>query len=140
MVAPAPIENALKTSPFILNAAVVGDRRRFIAALIIPNFIAVENKAHKEGITFRSPADLAAHPWVHRLIEGEIARLTGKLAQYETIKRFAVLDHDFTFDRGELTYTLKLKRRVIEQRYAEIIEDLYSKSPPMGETAEPARP
>ena len=133
-MAPAPIENALKTSPFILNAAVVGDKRRFIAALIVPNFTSIGSHARDNGITLASSAELAAHPWVHELIAAEIARLTANLAQYETIKRFALLDHDFTFDGGEFTYTLKLKRRVIEQRYAEIIARLYaepaSKTPP----------
>ena len=61
-------------------------------------------------------------PWVHKLIESEIARLTANLAQYETIKRFALLERDFTFDGGELTYTLKLKRRVIEEHYASVID------------------
>ena len=137
LVAPAPIENALKTSPYILNAAVVGDKRRFIAALIVPNFTSIEARARENGITFASPAELAAHPWVHELIAAEVARLTANLAQYETIKRFALLDHDFTFDGGELTYTLKLKRRVIEQRYAEIIERLYAE--PVSEIAPPSR-
>ncbi len=137
LVAPAPIENALKTSPYILNAAVVGDKRRFIAALIVPNFTSVEARARENGVTFASPAELAAHPWVHELLAAEIARLTANLAQYETIKRFALLDHDFTFDGGELTYTLKLKRRVIEQRYAEIIARLYAD--PASEVA-PAAP
>jgi long-chain acyl-CoA synthetase len=67
---------------------------------------------------------------VHELIEKEIARLTPSLAQYEAVKRFALLDRDFTFDGGELTYTLKLKRREIERRYAEIIEDLYAEASP----------
>ena len=137
LVAPAPIENALKTSPYILNAAVVGDKRRFIAALIVPNFTSIEARARENGITFASPAELAAHPWAHELIAAEIARLTANLAQYETIKRFALLDHDFTFDGGELTYTLKLKRRVIEQCYAEIIERLYAE--PVSEIAPPSR-
>jgi long-chain acyl-CoA synthetase len=67
---------------------------------------------------------------VRELIEKEIARLTSNLAQYETIKRFALLDRDFTFDGGELTYTLKLKRREIEKRYAEVIEQLYAEPSP----------
>ncbi len=130
LVAPAPIENALKTSPYIQNAALVGDKRRFIAALIVPNFTAVEARAQKEGVTFASRADLLAHLWTHRLIESEIARLTASLAQYETIKRFALLECDFTFDGGELTYTLKLKRRVIEKQYADVIEGLYAEPSP----------
>ena len=62
------------------------------------------------------------------MIGGEVARINAKLAQYETIKRFALLDHDFTFDGGQLTFTLKLKRRVIEERYAKIIEGLYAET------------
>ena len=126
LVAPAPIENLLKTSPYILNAVLLGDRRRFIAALIVPNFANVEALAGKTGLALGSPADMAANPWAHKLIESEIARLCSNLAQYETIKRFALLDHDLSFDNGELTYTLKLKRRVIEEHYAGIIQSLYA--------------
>ncbi len=125
-MAPQPIENSLKSSPYILNAAVVGDRRKFVAALIVPHFAHVEALAGENGLKFSSPAELAAHPWVHELIDREIERLTAHLAQYETIKRFALLDHDFTFDTGELTYTMKLKRRVIEERYHDVIERLYA--------------
>lgn len=125
-VAPQPIENLLKTSPYILNAAVLGDRRKFVVALIVPHFANVANKARERGLWFESNAKLAADPWVHRLIAGEIQRLTSHLAQYETIKRFAVLDDDFTFDNGSLTYTMKLKRRVVEERYRDVIEQLYA--------------
>jgi long-chain acyl-CoA synthetase len=125
-VAPQPIENALKTSPYILNAMVVGDKRKFIAALIVPNAATVAARAADQGIKFASNAELAAHPWVHALIESEVKRLTVYLAQYETIKRFALLPEDFTFDNGSLTFTLKLKRRVVEQQYASVIESLYA--------------
>jgi long-chain acyl-CoA synthetase len=125
-VAPQPIENALKTSPFILNAAVIGDRRKFIVALLVPNATTVSAKAAEQGIKFTSKAEIVAHPWVRALIDSEVKRLTANLAQYETIKRFALLPEDFTFDNGTLTYTLKLKRRVVEQQYREVIEQLYS--------------
>ncbi len=125
-VAPQPIENALKTSPYILNAMVVGDKRKFIVALIVPNAATVAAKAADQGIKFASNAGLAAHPWVHSLIDSEVKRLTVHLAQYETIKRFALLPEDFTFDAGTLTFTLKLKRRVVEQQYAGVIESLYA--------------
>ncbi len=125
-VAPQPIENRLKTSPLILNAAVVGDRRKFVAALIVPNFPNLEAEARQARIEFSSPAQLAAHPWTHARIEREIERLTEDLAQYEKIKRFAVLDQDFTFGNGELTYTLKLKRRIIDERYRATIAQLYA--------------
>src|SRR5216684_1857397 len=125
-VAPQPIENALKTSPYILNAMVIGDRRKFIVALVAPNPVTVSAKAAEQGIRFSSNAEMAAHPWVHSLIDAEIKRLTVHLAQYETIKRFALLPEDFTFDNGSLTFTLKLKRRVVEQQYAGVIESLYA--------------
>jgi long-chain acyl-CoA synthetase len=125
-VAPQPIENALKTSPYILNAMVVGDRRKFIVALIVPNPTTVAAKVAEEGIVYSSNAEMARNPEVHRLIDGEVKRLTAHLAQYETIKRFAVLPDDFTFDNGALTFTMKLKRRVVEERFAAVIDSLYA--------------
>jgi len=125
-VAPQPIENRLKTSPFILNAVVVGDKRKFIIALVVPHFANVEARAKEMGLTFSSPAEIATHPWVRELIGKEIERLTAHLAQYENIKRFTLLDHDLTFDGGQLTYTMKLRRRVVEQRYSDAIEQLYA--------------
>jgi long-chain acyl-CoA synthetase len=125
-VAPQPIENTLKTSPYILNAIVVGDKRKFVAALLVPNAATVSAQAAQQGITFASHPEMVAHPWVHSLIESEVKRLTAHLAQYETIKRFALLPDDFTFDNGSLTFTLKLKRRVVEQKYHDVIESLYA--------------
>jgi long-chain acyl-CoA synthetase len=128
-VAPQPIENMLKVNPLILNAVLIGDAHKFISALIVPNFANVEGVAREQGRTFASHDKLAADPWVHELIGREVAQVNANLAQYETIKRFALLDHDFTFDGGQLTYTLKLKRRVIAERYAKIIEELYAEAP-----------
>jgi long-chain acyl-CoA synthetase len=125
-VAPQPIENALKTSAYLLNAAVIGDKRKFIVALLVPNAVTVAAKAAEQGIQFSSHGEMANHPWVHSLIDAEVKRLTLHLAQYETIKRFALLPDDFTFDNGSLTYTLKLKRRVIEEKYRDVIESLYA--------------
>jgi len=125
-VAPQPIENALKTSPYILNAMVVGDKRKFIAALIVPNPVTVSARLADEGLKLSSNSELAVHPRTHALIEDEIKRLTAHLAQYETIKRFALLPEDFTFDSGTLTFTLKLKRRVVEEKYRKVIESLYA--------------
>lgn len=127
-VAPQPIENRLKASPLVLNAAVIGDRRKFCVALVVPHFANLAALAAQAGLTFSSNTELAAHPWVRRQIQQEIERLNGSLAQYETIKRFALLDHDFSFEDGQLTYTMKLKRRVVEERYAELIESLYAEA------------
>ena len=124
-VAPQPIENKLKTSPFIANAMVVGDRRKFVSALIVLNLAAVEAEARRTGIPFGKPAELVASPWTHGLIDAEVTRLSAEMAQYEKIKKFALLPEDFTFADGGLTYTLKLRRRIIEQRYRETIDRLY---------------
>jgi long-chain acyl-CoA synthetase len=125
-VAPQPIENALKTSPYILNAMVVGDQRKFVVALIVPNPTTVSAKLAEEGLKFSSNAELAAHPRAYALIENEVSRLTTHLAQYENIKRFALLPDDFTFDSGSLTFTMKLKRRVVEKQFNDLIAKLYS--------------
>ena len=131
MIAPAPIENALKSSAFILNAALVGDRRPYIAALIVPNFATVQARAAQAGVKLASSQEMISSAWVHDLIEGEIRRLTANLAQFETIKRFALIEREFTFDGGELTFTLKLKRRVVDERYADVIERLYAQPSPV---------
>jgi len=125
-VAPQPIESHLKTSPYISNAMVVGDRRRFVAVLLVANSAQVEAKARAEGVHFASRVELAAHPWTRQLLQTELDCLTAGMAQYEKPKRFAVLDSEFSFDSGELTYTMKLKRRVIEERYKDVIEALYA--------------
>jgi long-chain acyl-CoA synthetase len=128
-VAPQPIENALKSSLYLLNAMVVGDQRKFCVALLVPNSVTISAKAAEEGIKFTSNIEMTTHPWVRALIESEVQRLTTNLAQYETIKRFALLPEDFTFDNGSLTFTLKLKRRIVEQHYRQAIEELYGDQP-----------
>ena len=125
-VAPAPIENLLKTAPFIANAIVVGDKRKFVSALVVPDFAAIEAEARKAGRELPVPERMVSDPWVRDLLSREIERVTASLAQYEKPKRFALLDRDFSYANGELTYTLKLKRRVIEHRYEDVIELLYA--------------
>jgi len=125
-VAPQPIENLLKASPYILNAMVVGDRRKFVVALIVINPVTVSDKLAEEGLRLSSNAEAAAHPRTYALIEDEVRRLTSQLAQYESIKRFALLPDDFTFDQGTLTFTMKLKRRVVESQWRDLIDKLYS--------------
>jgi long-chain acyl-CoA synthetase len=125
-VAPQPIENALKTSPYILNAMVIGDKRKFVVALVVPNPTTVAAKIAEQGISFQNNTELAVHPAVRVLLQAEIQRLTVHLAQYESIKRFAILKDDFTFDNGALTFTMKLKRRVVEEQFRDVIESLYA--------------
>jgi long-chain acyl-CoA synthetase len=125
-VAPAPIENMLKTSPYISNAIVVGDKRKFVSVLIVANIPAIEAAARQDGHDFANTAQMLTDPWVRDLLSREIERLTAPLAQYEKPKRFAILEKDFSYASGELTYTLKLKRRVIEEHYQDVIARLYA--------------
>jgi long-chain acyl-CoA synthetase len=126
LVAPAPIENTLKSSPFITNAIVVGDKHKFVSVLVVPNVAAIESEARKNSHEFSTPRQMVNDPWVHEFMSREIERLTANLAQYEKPKRFAMIEQDFTYASGELTYTLKLKRRIIERRYQDVIARLYA--------------
>lgn len=125
-VAPAPIENLLRTSAYISNALVVGDRRKFVSVLIVPNFPAIEAQARKTGREFATAGQMSVDPWVRDLLTAEMERLTAPLAQYEKPKRFAIVEQDFTYASGQLTYTLKPKRRVIEEQYRDVIERMYA--------------
>ena len=125
MVAPQPIENKLKNSILVAQAALVGDKHKFISALISPNFVALEDWARQHGIHSGSRADLVAHSRVVALY-GEIVReVNGTLANFETLKRFRVVADEWTQESGELTPSMKLKRRVITQKYAAVIAELY---------------
>ena len=125
-IAPQPIENILKTSPYVLNAMIVGDQRKFVVALIVINPVTIAAKLAEEDLKFSSDSEMAAHPRTYAVVEGEVSRLTAHLAQYESIKRFALLPDDFTFASGALTFTMKLKRRVVETQFHDLIDKLYS--------------
>ncbi len=126
MVAPAPIENKLKNEALVAHAALVGDRHKFISALISPNFTALEDWAKKHGIETASHGDLVADSRVVALY-GEIVREVNlSLANFETLKRFRVVPDEWTQESGELTPSMKLKRRVITARYSEAIDALYA--------------
>jgi long-chain acyl-CoA synthetase len=124
-VAPAPIENKLKTSPYITNAMIIGDRHKFVSALIVPNAASIEAKARAESVSVAADS-ICSNGWVRDLIGKEMERLTENFAQYEKPKRFALIEKDFSFADGELTHTLKLKRRVVEERYRDVIASLYA--------------
>jgi len=124
-IAPQPIENILKTSPYISNAVVIGDRRRFITALIVPNFEKIEEYAKFAKIPFADRADLVRNEQVISFLRTEIDRSTPNLASYERIKKIAILDHEFEIERDEITPTLKVKRNIIEKKYRDMIEGLY---------------
>lgn len=124
-IAPQPIENAFNTDPYIEQVCVVGDNRKYLAALVVPDFISLEPWAQEQGISFGSRQELIENNKVKELLQGRIDSVNETLARYETIKRIAVLPNDFSEEGGELTPTLKKKRRVIDQKYKDLIQGLY---------------
>ncbi len=126
LVAPQPIENKLKNNALVAHAALVGDKHKFISALISPNFAALEDWARHHGVDAKSRADLVADSRVVALY-GEIVReVNGGLANFETLKRFRVVSAEWTLESGELTPSMKLKRRVITAQNAAVIAELYA--------------
>ena len=124
-IAPQPIENSLKTNAYVLNAVVIGDRKHFIGALIVPNFEKLEEYAAFSKIPYGSRAELVRNPQIVNFLKAEIDRATPNLASYERIKRIAVLDRDFEIGEGEITPSLKVRRAVIETKYRSVIEAMY---------------
>jgi len=126
MVAPQPIENKLKNNALVNEAALVGDKHKFICALISPNFTALEGWAGQQGIVAKSRAELVTDGRVVALYGEVVREVNGGLANFETLKRFRVVAEEWTQESGELTPSMKLKRRAINSRYAEVISELYA--------------
>ncbi len=125
-IAPQPIELALKTSPLVAFAALFADRRKFAAALIAPEFSTLEEWARTQGVSFADRQQLVADPQVQALYEGIVAKVNENLAQYQTIKKFALIPDEFTVADGHLTASMKMRRRVIEERYRAQIEAMFA--------------
>ncbi len=126
MVAPQPIENKLKNSILVAQAALVGDRHKFISVLISPNFVALEDWARHHGIEAKDRAELVADSRVVALYAEIVREVNASLANFESLKRFRVVPDEWTQETGELTPSMKLKRRVVTARYAAVIDDLYA--------------
>lgn len=133
-IAPQPIENALKANVLVAQAALIGDRRKYASVIISPHFPLLEDWARANGVTFHAHEDLVADPKVRDLYRGIVEDLNKKLAHFETIKKILVVPDEFTVAGGEITPTLKLKRRVIEAKYKQQIDQLYQEPHPI-ETA-----
>ena len=127
-IAPQPIENSLKLSPLVGVAAILGDKRKFPAVMISPNFALLESWARTNGITFASRAELVANPKVQALYEGIAEGINQNLARFEKLKRVLLVADEFTADNGILTPTLKLRRKIVEERYRKQIDDLYAQA------------
>ena len=127
-IAPQPIENSLKLSPLVGVAAILGEKRKFPAVMISPNFTLLEEWARTNNVTFSSRAELVSHPRVQALYEEIVEGINQNLARFEKLKRVLLVADEFTSDNGVLTPTLKLRRRVIEERYRKQIDDLYTQA------------
>ncbi|MDX6694560.1 MAG: long-chain acyl-CoA synthetase [Blastocatellia bacterium] len=127
-IAPQPIEQMIKGSRFVNQVVLIGAGRKFPAALIVPDWEQIRSYAALKGIDASAPAELCKHPRIVDLFERQIATHTTELAKYERVKRIALLEHEFTIDGGELTPTLKVKRRVVDEKYREVIDQLYEEA------------
>ncbi len=124
-IAPQPIENMLKQNPYVANAVIVGGTRKFISALIVPEFGKLEAYAKGQGLSFSSRAELIGDPRIIEFMRGEVEKATPYLAPFEKVKKIILLYRDFDADAGEITPTLKVKRNIIETRYKDLIDSLY---------------
>ncbi|HSN55667.1 MAG TPA: long-chain fatty acid--CoA ligase [Candidatus Sulfomarinibacteraceae bacterium] len=124
-VAPQPIESRLKQSPYVESAVLVGDRRPFIVALISPSFDDLERWARRKGLTWSDHGDLVERPEIRALYDDVVASANASLARYEQIKKVRILPLALSIEGGQLTPTLKVKRRVVEQQFADVIGGLY---------------
>ncbi len=123
-VAPQPIENALVNSGFIEQAVVVGDKHKFCAALIVPNWENLRKRFKTTGHDFPEE-NITANKYVRRRIQKEVDKVNKDLSHWEKIKKFVLLEEQFTVEKEEITPTLKLKRNVIDDHYREEIENIY---------------
>jgi long-chain acyl-CoA synthetase len=125
-IAPQPIEQLIKSSRFVNQVVVIGNNRNFASALIVPDWDQLEAYAKLKGLSLKTRAEFCRHPRIIDLFERQIAARTQNLAQFEKIKKIALLDQEMTVEGGELTPTLKVKRRVIDEKYREVIDRIYS--------------
>jgi long-chain acyl-CoA synthetase len=126
-VAPQLIESLLKQSEFVGQVVVVGAGRKQPVALIVPDWESLNEALSDTGEKFPTDkVELSKHPTAVKIVQKDIAALTASLADYERIRKVALLPNEFTIDSGELTPTLKVKRRVIDERFGDLIEELYS--------------
>jgi long-chain acyl-CoA synthetase len=128
-IAPQPLETSLKSNSLVAQAAIIGDRRKFPAVLISPNFSELGDWARAHQIDFSAAADLVRDPRVVALYQEIVGGLNQNLAQYEKLKKVLLVPNEFSIASGELTPSMKLKRRVVEQKYRREIDALYAEEP-----------
>jgi long-chain acyl-CoA synthetase len=124
-IAPAPIENLFLTSKYIDQFILIGDRRTFLSALIVPDFEAIKEYADSRNIPYGNVEDLIKKKEIYDLIDKDMSQFQKKLANYERVRKFKLLEKPFTLESGEITPSLKIKRKFVEERYQHLIEEMY---------------
>ena len=119
------VESKLLVDKYIDQIAVIADQRKYVSALIVPDFVLLEEYAREYDIPFNKREDLCRNPKIMNMMKERIDTLQQQLAGYEQIKRFTLIPHNFTMEAGELTNTLKIKRRVLARNYASEIDQMY---------------
>jgi len=127
-ISPQPIEQAIKGSRFVSQVVLIGAGRKFPAALVVPIWEQLDSYCKLKGIQVQSRKDLCHHPRILDLLQRQVDALTPNLARYEKIKAIALLENEFSIEGGELTPTLKIKRRVIDEKYRDVIDRLYEEA------------
>jgi long-chain acyl-CoA synthetase len=127
-IAPQPIENLFLSSKYIDQFVLIGDRRQFLSALIVPDFDAVKEYADSKGIQYSDIGDLARNDEIYSLIDNDIGKIQKDLANYERVRKFVLLDKPLSLEEGELTPKQSIKRKVVEERYANLIEEMYKQT------------
>ena len=125
-IAPSPIEQMIKASRFVSQVVLVGNERKFASALIVPNFDMLRSYAKHKGMKFSTPTEFCSDPKIIDLFERQVADLTKGLSRFETVKKIALLENELSVEGGELTPTLKVKRRVVDEKYRDVIDSLYN--------------
>jgi long-chain acyl-CoA synthetase len=128
-IAPQPIEQLIKSSRFVNQVVVIGNDRKFASALIVPDWEQLAAYAKLKGLNLSTREEFCHHPQIIDLFERQIAARTENLAQFEKIKRIALLDHELTVEGGEMTPTLKVKRRIVDEKYRAVIDRIYASGP-----------
>jgi long-chain acyl-CoA synthetase len=124
-IAPQPIENLFLSNKYIEQFMLIGDRRMFLTALIVPDFDALKEFADSNRLPYNDNNELTRLPQINTLIEQEINQIQKDLANYERVRKFTLLEKQFTIEDGELTPSQKIRRRVVEQKYARLIDSMY---------------
>jgi long-chain acyl-CoA synthetase len=127
-IAPQPVEQRIKQSRFVNQVVLIGNGRKFPSALIVPDWEALRAYAQHKGLDIKAASEFCRHPRILDLMQRQVDSVTADLSKYERVKRVALLEKELTVEGGELTPTLKVKRRIVDEKYREVIDRIYAEA------------